>query len=116
MWARRSAPPNSPRAVVLVSLMRFLAIAALVLSVHAQQPGPPAAAQPTAAAQPPAANPSEEVLKRIDNLMWHMTMDDVAVVDKSEFPSLPPVRIPNPRAPGAGNPLIIRAYTFIPKN
>jgi len=36
-------------------------------------------------------------------------------VDKSEYTSLPPARIRNPKAPGANNPLIIRAYTFIPK-
>ena len=45
-----------------------------------------------------------------------LLLDDIAVVDKIEYTSLPPARIGNPRGPGAGNPLIIRAYTFIPKN
>ena len=48
--------------------------------------------------------------------MWHVKLGDIAEVDKVEYTSLPPARIPNPKAPGAGNPLIIRAYTFIPKN
>ncbi len=48
--------------------------------------------------------------------MWHIELGDIADVDKVEYTSLPAVHIGNPRAPGAGNPLIIRAYTFIPKN
>ena len=48
--------------------------------------------------------------------MWHVMLDDIAHVDKVEYTSLPPARPGNPRAPGATNPLIIRAYTFIPKN
>src|SRR5215831_2654519 len=51
-----------------------------------------AAAQ--AGAQPNAAN--DEVLKRVDDLMWHLTLGDVAVVDKIEYTSLPPARNPNP--------------------
>ena len=37
-------------------------------------------------------------------------------VDKISYTSLPLAHNPNPTGPGAGNPLIIRAYTFIPKN
>ena len=48
--------------------------------------------------------------------MWHVMLDDIAHVDKVEYTSLPPARPGNARAPGATNPLIIRAYTFIPKN
>ena len=47
--------------------------------------------------------------------MWTLKLSDIADVDKSEFTSLPPARPVNPKAPGATNPLIIRAYTFIPK-
>ena len=89
----------------------------LLVAQPAATPQPPAAPAPAAAqagAQPNAAN--DEVLKRVDDLMWHLTLGDVAVVDKIEYTSLPPARNPNPKAPGAGNPLIIRAYTFIPKN
>src|SRR4051794_19725432 len=105
--------------------MRFLAIAAFAPLLSAQQPAaptpaPPASAQPgaptQAAQQPFAVNPNDDVMKRIDDLMWRLTMQDIAIVDKIEYTSLPPARVPNPRAPGATNPLIIRAYTFIPKN
>src|SRR5947207_2967797 len=97
---------------------RVFAIAAFVTVLCAQQPTaqtPPA--QQAAGQQPfipPTAN--DEILKRIDDIMWRLTLGDVAEVDRIEYTSLPPAHIPNPRAPGAGNPLIIRAYTFIPKN
>src|SRR5258707_617019 len=83
----------------------------------AAQPAVPAGAQGGGAA---AANAQignlDLVLKEVDDLMWHIKLGDIAEVDKVEYTSLPPAKIPNPRAPGAGNPLIIRAYTFIPKN
>ena len=97
------------------------------LALYAQQGGrggtqPAAAPQAPAAGAPAVGTPgapqsgNDEVLKHIDDVMWHLLLDDIAIVDKVEYTSLPPVHIPNPRAPGAGNPLIIRAYTFIPKN
>src|SRR4029079_2186397 len=85
------------------------------LALQAQQP--PAAAPPAApAATQPPTQPPDELIKRIDDVMWRLLLSDIADVDKVEYTSLPPARIPNPRAPGAGNPLIVRAYTFIPKN
>jgi dipeptidyl aminopeptidase/acylaminoacyl peptidase len=102
-------------------MAKFLLIPALALPLIAQQPPPttpPAAPTPAptqAAGVPPNAG-NDEVLKRIDDVMWHFALGDIAQIDKIEYTSLPPARIPNPRAPGAGNPLIIRAYTFIPKN
>jgi len=62
------------------------------------------------------ANPNEPVLKALDDLEWYLKLSDVAQVDKISYTSLPLAHNPNPTAPGAGNPLIIRAYTFIPKN
>jgi dipeptidyl aminopeptidase/acylaminoacyl peptidase len=99
----------------------LLLLAVTALGAPAQQPPPAAAAAlaggSTAAAPQPAAqvNNLDEVLKRVDDLMWHTLLGDIAEIDKVEYTSLPPARIPNPKAPGAGNPLIIRAYTFIPK-
>jgi dipeptidyl aminopeptidase/acylaminoacyl peptidase len=102
-------------------MLKLLLIPVLALPLAAQPPtaAPPAApaqapAQPQAGAPPNAGN--DEVLKRVDDLMWHFSLGDIAQIDKIEYTSLPPTRNPNPRAPGAGNPLIIRAYTFIPKN
>jgi dipeptidyl aminopeptidase/acylaminoacyl peptidase len=57
----------------------------------------------------------DRILKSVDDLMWHVKMDDIAEVNKVRFTSTPPAREPNPTAQGAGNPLIISAYTYIPR-
>src|SRR3954453_6874632 len=84
----------------------------------AQAPNPSAGAGsgvPGAAAQAGGAGGSDQLLKRIDDVLWFTRMSDIADVDKIEFTSSPPAHSPNPKAPGATNPLIIHAYTFIPK-
>lgn len=58
---------------------------------------------------------NDMIRKQVDDLMWHTKLDELAVVDKIAYTSLPPRRIPNPAGQGAKNPLIIHAYTFIPK-
>ena len=93
----------------------LLLIPVTVFSLLAQQPPAPGTT-PVAPAATPQGTGNDEVLKRVDDLMWHVMLDDIAHVDKVEYTSLPPARPGNPRAPGATNPLIIRAYTFIPKN
>jgi dipeptidyl aminopeptidase/acylaminoacyl peptidase len=99
--------------------MRSTLLIAIALPLFAQQQSqpqrPPAesTAPPTPAAE---ANNLDQVLKRVDDLMWHMLLGDIAEIDKIEYTSLPPAHVSNPKAPGATNPLIIRGYTFIPKN
>jgi dipeptidyl aminopeptidase/acylaminoacyl peptidase len=66
-------------------------------------------------AQPQQTNPTDTVLKAIDDLEWRLKLSDIADVDKISYTSLPPAHVANPTGPGAGNPLIIRAYTFLPK-
>jgi dipeptidyl aminopeptidase/acylaminoacyl peptidase len=111
-------------------MRKFFSIVLFVFALRSQQAGR-GGAQPAAAPQTPAAGAlapaaagalgapqqgNDELVKHIDDVMWHLLLDDIAVVDKAEYTSLPPVHIANPRGPGAGNPLIIRAYTFIPKS
>jgi dipeptidyl aminopeptidase/acylaminoacyl peptidase len=102
-------------------MFRFLLLPVVAAALLAQPPAAPAVAPPAptgapaGAAQQPTAD-FDRVLKEVDDLMWHVKLGDVADVDKVEYTSLPPARVPNPRLPGATNPLIIRAYTFIPKN
>jgi dipeptidyl aminopeptidase/acylaminoacyl peptidase len=106
----------------------FFLLAASFAAV-AQPPSPQVAtppASPAAAGTPPSGPATtgapgqgldlDSVLKAVDDMMWQMKLGDIADVDKVEYTSLPPARIPNPKAPGATNPLIIRANTFIPKN
>jgi dipeptidyl aminopeptidase/acylaminoacyl peptidase len=52
--------------------------------------------------------------KAIDDVMWHLKVGDIATVDKVRFTSKPG-RTSNPTGQGAGNPMIIPAYTFVPK-
>jgi dipeptidyl aminopeptidase/acylaminoacyl peptidase len=47
--------------------------------------------------------------------MWFRLLEDVAHIDKVRYTGPPPRVTPNPTAQGAGNPVIITAYTFIPK-
>ena len=108
--------------------MRISILFLLSLSIYAQDVPPPANAAgggrgaagtappavPAAAATPPV-NPNDTVLKALDDVMWVQKLSDIAEVDKVAYASLPPVHILIKTAPGAGNPLIIRAYTFIPK-
>jgi dipeptidyl aminopeptidase/acylaminoacyl peptidase len=65
--------------------------------------------------RPGQINPSDTVLKALDDVMWVQKLSDIADVDKVAYTSLPPVHIQNRTAPGALNPLVIHAYTFIPK-
>lgn len=103
-------------------MRKFILILMAAAALPAQQAGRGAATTAGAPANAPAAAPAapqmgnDEILKHVDDLMWHVLMGDIAEVDKVEYTSLPPAHVANPRAPGATNPLIIRAYTFIPKN
>ncbi len=96
-------------------------VAPLLMLAQEAAPPPRAAAPPSTPAGPPApaAQPAGQqndvVLKAIDDWMWYQKLGDIAEVDKVTYTSLPPTRIPNRTAPGAGNPVIIHSYTFIPK-
>jgi dipeptidyl aminopeptidase/acylaminoacyl peptidase len=79
--------------------MKFAALLVLIAPAFAQQP----------------VNPNDQVLKALDDLEWRLKLGDVADFDKISYTSLPPAHIPNRTAPGAGNPLVLHAYTFIPK-
>jgi dipeptidyl aminopeptidase/acylaminoacyl peptidase len=57
----------------------------------------------------------QRLSKRIDDLMWFRAMEDIASIDKVRYTGPPPRVIPNPTGQGAGNPVIVSAYTFLPK-
>jgi dipeptidyl aminopeptidase/acylaminoacyl peptidase len=57
----------------------------------------------------------QKLAKQISDLMWFQRLADVADVDKVRFTG-PPARVTNnPTAQGAGNEIIVAAYTFLPK-
>ena len=98
--------------------MRLLSFLFLTLAAFAQPPATPNA--PPAARAPGMPDPQEvrnqDVLKAIDNLMWYQRLGDIAEIDEVRYTSLPPAKPANPTAPGAKNPVIVTAFTFIPKN
>lgn len=59
---------------------------------------------------------AEQLLARkIDEEIIFRRLDDVALVDKVRYTGPPPRRPKNPTAPGARNPVVIPAYTFLPR-
>jgi dipeptidyl aminopeptidase/acylaminoacyl peptidase len=57
----------------------------------------------------------ESIARRFDEQMLFERLEDMAEVDKIRYTGPPPRVIKNPTAQGAGNPVIIPAYTFLPK-
>lgn len=58
----------------------------------------------------------DEVMKKVDDLLWYEKVGDVAYVDKVYLCGPPRANQANPTAMGANNPLKFWAYVFIPKN
>ncbi len=53
--------------------------------------------------------------KQIDDLMWYQKLGDIAEIDKVTYIGPPPANLLAQPPQDRGNPLKIRAYTFIPK-
>ena len=110
---------NRPQAIAFL-----LALATLPLPAQrnaATTPVPPStgASAPTAPAATPGPaglNPNDTVLKALELQKWYTELGDIAEVDEIRYTGPPPHRPANPTAPGARNPLIIHAMTFVPKN
>ncbi|HLP75024.1 MAG TPA: prolyl oligopeptidase family serine peptidase [Bacteroidales bacterium] len=54
--------------------------------------------------------------KKIDDVQWYNKADDIAIIDKVFFTGPPLAKEKNPDGQGAGNPVKIWSYVFIPKN
>jgi dipeptidyl aminopeptidase/acylaminoacyl peptidase len=77
---------------------------------------PEAAASDERASLGQALNFTEQLLARkIDEQMLFQALSDIAHVDKVRYTGPPPRVVKNPTAPGAKNPVIIPAYTFMPR-
>jgi dipeptidyl aminopeptidase/acylaminoacyl peptidase len=53
--------------------------------------------------------------RQVDDLMFFQRLRDVAEIDVVSFTGPPPRHVPNPTAQGAGNPTVLQAYVFIPR-
>jgi dipeptidyl aminopeptidase/acylaminoacyl peptidase len=70
------------------------------------------------AAPAPSAGPdhrADSILRQVDNVLFYLKLSDVAEVDQIKYTGPPRAKSPNPTAPGAQNPLIVSAFTFVPK-
>ena len=109
------------RTVIAAFLLLSLAPVS-ILAQEAARPGAATGAQPDLAAQVRQLSQSlrsegqrtDQVQKEVDDLMWHVRLQDIAEVDKISIAASKPIRMPNPTGQGAGNPLIIYGYTFVP--
>jgi dipeptidyl aminopeptidase/acylaminoacyl peptidase len=84
------------------------------------RPQPPKAAPADAdderASLSRSLNFTEQLLARkLDEQMLFQALADLAQVDKVRYTGPPPRVVKNPTAPGAKNPVVIPAYTFLPK-
>jgi len=57
-----------------------------------------------------------EALKALDDAAWQLKFAGLATIDKFTYTGKPPAREKNPTAQGAGNPMILYGYTFLPKS
>jgi dipeptidyl aminopeptidase/acylaminoacyl peptidase len=57
----------------------------------------------------------DSLARRIDEQMLFHRLEDLAEVDKVRYTGPPPRVIKNPTGQGAGNPVVLNAYTFLPR-
>jgi dipeptidyl aminopeptidase/acylaminoacyl peptidase len=108
----RIAHPSLAAALVCV-LFTF----GTVLSQPPRAPAPtPASPDDERASLGRSLNFTEQLLARkIDEQMLFEALREVAVCEKVRYTGPPPRVVKNPTAPGARNPVIIPAYTFMPR-
>ena len=87
----------------------------LAASAAAQAPDPLATAKALASHDRGTDRAFEKVEKKADDILWYFKIGDVASIDKIQYTSKPE-RTTNPTGQGAGNPMILPAYVFAPKN
>jgi dipeptidyl aminopeptidase/acylaminoacyl peptidase len=94
--------------------------AGLLLSLPARpqpRPEPPvdAAGQRLSSLEQSLGFVEQGLARKMDELMLFRRLEDLAVVDKVRYTGPPPRVVKTPTAPGANNPVIIPAYTFLPR-
>src|SRR5437899_67887 len=94
----------------------------LLIAISATQAQQRPAEPPVEAARPLVGELGESLryvdeglARRLDEAALFHRLEDLAEVDKGRFTGPPPRVIKNPTGQGAGNPVIIQAYTFLPR-
>jgi dipeptidyl aminopeptidase/acylaminoacyl peptidase len=57
----------------------------------------------------------DEIAKAIDDLAWYERLGDIAFIDKWRITGPALAQVPNPKGPGAQNPLKFWVYSFVPR-
>jgi dienelactone hydrolase len=115
--------PSPSHSIARPALLAALLALVLTSTAKSQEPAkegfPKPSSQTSSDSGGGPASPNfglDQVMKEIDDLLWYQELGDIAEIDKCEYGGLPPAHVPNKMAPGAMNPIILHAYTFIPKN
>lgn len=108
-------PQRSVKLLALIVSLLLFSVTALAQEAEPRSSGN-AAEQRIRALEERVQFMQQQLDKQIDDLMWHQKLGDIAAIDKVRYTSAPPAKNPNPTGQGAGNPVIVQAYTFIPKN
>ncbi|MFN0120003.1 MAG: alpha/beta hydrolase family protein [Blastocatellia bacterium] len=93
----------------------FLLLSIGALSAFAQTAESGTAQDRTRALEERLSFMEQRLNKQIDDLMWMQRLSASFAVDKVRYTGPPPRMNPNPTGQGAGNPVIVQAYTFMPK-
>src|SRR5437762_13710187 len=103
------------RRVAVCALAGALIVPGIIRSQQRRAEAP-ATADEERASLGRSLNFTEQLLARkIDEQMLVQAFADLAQTDKVRYTCPPPRVVKNPTAPGAKNPVVISAYTFLPK-
>jgi acetyl esterase/lipase len=99
-----------------VGFLCALAVSIVLAQTSEAPPTPAPAPGRGAATAPPHDHNADILIKTLETQKWYTQLGDIAEVNEIRYTSAPPHHPLNPTGPGAKNPMIIRAMTFIPKN
>lgn len=107
---------RKPAALAVLILATGLVAVSPVRSQKSATEAPDVVGQPRLADLERSLSFAEQTLSRqIDQQMLFRRLEDVAVVDVVRYTGPPPRVVKVPNAPGAKNPVVIPAYTFLPR-
>jgi dipeptidyl aminopeptidase/acylaminoacyl peptidase len=98
-----------------MSAVVALALAGDARSQSRKADTPPAADDERASLGQALSFTEQLLARKIDEQMLFQALSEIAQVDRVRYTGPPPRVAKNPTAPGARNPVIIPAYTFLPK-
>jgi dipeptidyl aminopeptidase/acylaminoacyl peptidase len=110
MSARRSVGVG-----LLITCAGLLAVTTARPQQHQPEPSADAQGQRLTRLEQSLSSLDQSLARKVDELMLFRRLEDLAVVDRVRYTGPPPRLAKNPTAPGAKNPVIIPAYTFLPR-